>query len=97
LTWAAVAAGFGLGSPAHSEDWNAVGQFGFFAVGRAYQIEKGHFVWVGEYSGTFFNDKGESSPSHQAGGKCPAFTDLTGHVHVNWQDGTSSGYVTWNR
>ena len=54
-------------------------------------------MWVGEYSGTFFNDKGESSPSHQAGGKCPAFTDLTGHVHVNWQDGTSSGYVTWNR
>jgi hypothetical protein len=38
----------GLGFPAHAEDWKAVGQFGWFGVGKAYQLEKGHFVWVGE-------------------------------------------------
>ncbi len=152
---AAVAAAFALGSSAQAEDWKVVGQAGFFAVGKAYQIDKGHFYWVGEYSGTFFNDKGEGSLFHMAGVKCPAFTDLdtnikkgkgggycilgdpagdqaylswqgegdgvtyhgtfeytggtgkykgitgqntfTGHIQVNWQDGTSTGYATWNR
>jgi hypothetical protein len=155
ITAAAVAAAIGLGSPAHSEGWKPVGQAGFFAVGKAYPIEKGHLYWVGEYSGTFFSDKGEGSLFHQAGVKCPAFTDLdtnkkigkgggyciisdhagdqaflswqgegdgvtyngtfeftggtgkyqgitgkntfTGHIQVNWQDGTSTGYATWNR
>jgi hypothetical protein len=155
IALAAVAAAFALGSPAHAEDWKAVGQFGWFAVGKVYPIEKGHFYWVGEYSGTFFNDKGEGSLFHMAGVKCPAFNDLdtnakknkaggyciitdragdqaylswrcegdtlachnsfeytggtgkykgitgqntfTGHIEVNWQDGTSTGYATWNR
>ncbi len=152
---AAVAAAFALGSSAQAEDWKVVGQFGSFAVGKTYQIDKGHIYWVGEFSGTFFNDKGEGSLFHQAGVKCPGFTDLdtnkkkakaagycifsdvagdqayaswqgdgdgvtyhgtfdytggtgkykgitgqntfTGHVQVNWQDGTSSAYATWNR
>ena len=45
-------------------------------VGKAYEIEKGHFYWVGEYSGTFFNDKGEKSLFDHAGVKCPAWDDL---------------------
>jgi len=53
-----------------------VGQFGWFGVGKAYEIDKGHYYWVGEFSGTFFNDKGEGSPLHLAGFKCPAFNDL---------------------
>jgi hypothetical protein len=152
---AAVAAAFGLGSPTHAEDWKAVGQFGWLAVGKAYQIEKGHIYWVGEFTGTFFNDKGKGSLFDQAGVKCPAFNDVdtnnkkskaggyctisdpaadqaylywqcdgdgvscqgtfeytggtgkyqgitgkytfTGHTQENWQDGTSTGYATWNR
>jgi hypothetical protein len=155
IVTAAVAAAFGLGFPAYAEDWKIVGQFGSFAVGKTYQIEKGHLYWVGEFSGTFFNDKGEGSLFNRAGVKCPGFTDLdtnnkkakfagyctlsdaagdqayfswqgegdtvtypgtfeytggtgkykgitgkgtfTGHVQVNWQDGTSSAYATWNR
>jgi hypothetical protein len=85
---AAVAAAFALCSSARAEDWKGVGQAGFFAVGKAYQIEKGHFYWVGEYSGTFFNDKGEGSPFHMAGVKCPAFTDLD----TNINKGKGGGY-----
>jgi hypothetical protein len=86
----AVAAAVALGSPAHAEDWNAVGQFGWFAVGKVYPIEKGHFYWVGEYSGNFFNDKGEGSLFHMAGMKCPGFTDLD----TNNKKGKGSGYCT---
>jgi hypothetical protein len=155
IATAAVAAALGLGTPAHSEDWKPVGEFGSFAVSKAYQIEKGHPYWIGEFSSTFVNDKGEGSLFNQAGVKCPAFNDIdtntkkakaagyciisgaagdqaygswqgegdgvtthgtyqwtggtgkykeitrngtfTGHTQVNWQDGTSSGYATWNR
>lgn len=155
---AALAAALGLGFPAQAEDWKVVGQFGWFGVGKAYQIEKGHFVWSGEFSGTFFNDKGKGSLFDQAGVKCPAFldndtnkkkskaagyctiTDLAGDqaylswqnegdgtpghpapgtfeytggtgkyqgitgkntfagvTQVRWEDGTFTGYSTWNR
>ena len=53
-----------------------VGTFGWFGVGKAYEIDKGHYYWVGEFSGTFVNDKGDGSPLHLAGVKCPAFNDL---------------------
>jgi hypothetical protein len=139
----------------HAEDWKVKGEFGWFGVGKAYEIEKGHYYWVGEFSGTFFNDKGEGSPFHRAGVKCPAHNDLdfnnkksaaagyciitdvdgdqaylswhnsgdgrtgpgtfkytggtgkykgisgdntfVGVTQINWQDGTASGYATWNR
>ncbi len=45
-------------------------------VGKAYEIEKGHYFWVGEFSGTFFNEQGEGSPMHKGGLKCPGFNDL---------------------
>jgi hypothetical protein len=82
----------GLGSLAHSEDWKAVGQFGWFAVGKAYPIEKGHLYWVGEYSGNFSNDKGEGSLFHQAGLKCPGFTDLD----TNNKKAKAAGYCTFS-
>jgi hypothetical protein len=59
---------------AHADDWKAVGQFGWFGVGKAFEIEKGHFYWVGEFSGTFFNDKGKGL-FHLSGVKCPAYFD----------------------
>jgi len=73
---AALAMGFGLSAPVHAENWKVIGQFGWFGVGKAQQLEKGHVYWVGEFSGTFFNDKGKGSVFDQAGIKCPAFNDL---------------------
>jgi hypothetical protein len=65
---AASFAAFGLGFAcvSHAQDWKAVGEFGWFGVGKAYEIEKGHIYWVGEFSGTFFNDKGAGGLHHHA-------------------------------
>jgi hypothetical protein len=73
----ALAASIGLSifGMAQADDWKVTGEFGWFGVGKAYEIEKGHFYWVGEFSGTFFNDKGKGSLFHRAGVKCPAFFD----------------------
>ena len=65
----AVGAGFLLCGATHAQDWKVVGEFGWVAVGKAHQVEKGHFYWVGEFSGTFFNDKGKGSLFHRAGVK----------------------------
>jgi hypothetical protein len=155
LSAAALSAGLIVSGGTRAEDWKPVGQAGFLGVGKAYEIEKGHVYWVGDYAGTFFNDKGEKSLIDHAGFKCPAWGDIDfnnkklkeggvcvmtdldgdrayasfqgagipghsngtwewtggtgkykeikgsntyeGHLTANWQDGTSSGYVTWNR
>jgi len=155
FAYAVLAAGIGLASSAQAEDWKVTGVFGWFGVGTAHQIEDGHYYWVGEFSGTFFNDKGEGSLFHRAGVKCPAFFDanyntskhvaggycvitdtdgdqaylswknagdnivgpgtfeytsgtgkyegisgssaFVGVTQINWADGTTTGYSTWNR
>jgi hypothetical protein len=151
----AIAMGLAFVGSAHAQDWKVTGQFGYFAVGKSHEIEKGHLYWVGEFSGTFFNDKGKDGPFDHAGVKCPAFNDIdknnkkgkaagyciisdaagdqaylswkcegdtvacsgtfeytggTGKYQkisgsntfsaltaVPWQDGTASGFATWNR
>jgi hypothetical protein len=75
LSMTALSAGLIVSGGTRAEDWKPVGQFGFFGVGKAYEIEKGHFYWVGEFSGTFFNDKGENNLINRAGVKCPAWDD----------------------
>lgn len=67
-----VIAGLLVSAGAHAEDWKFVGQFGWLGVGKVQQIEKGHIFWVGEFSGTFLSDKGESGLFNRAGMKCPA-------------------------
>jgi hypothetical protein len=67
----AIAVGVASFCPAHAEDWKATGEFGWFGVGKAFQIEKGHVYWLGEFTGTFFNDKGKGSLFDRAGVKCP--------------------------
>ena len=74
-----------IAEPALSAEVKAVGDFGWFGVGKAYEMTKGHFFWVGEFSGTFFNDKGESGPFHRAGVKCPGWLDM------NFNSGKSKG------
>lgn len=76
-----------LGS-ARAEDWKVTGEFGWFGVGKAQQLEKGHIFWVGEFSGTFFNDKGEGSLFHLAGVRCPGTNDLD----FNNKKGKAAGY-----
>lgn len=90
LIAAATVAAFALSvsTLARADDWKAVGEFGWFGVGTAHQIEEGHFYWVGEFSGTFFNEEGEGSLFHRAGIKCPAFFD----VDTNADIGIAGGY-----
>ena len=88
LSIAALSAGLIVSGGTRAEDWKPVGQFGFFGVGKAYEIEKGHFYWVGEFSGTFFNDKGEKSLLDHAGVKCPAWQDFD----FNSKKSTAGGY-----
>jgi hypothetical protein len=84
----AVGTGLMLCGAVQAQDWKATGEFGWFGVGKAYQIEKGHVYWVGEFSGTFFNDKGPGSLFHRAGVKCPAFFD----ADFNTKKGRAGGY-----
>jgi hypothetical protein len=51
---------------------------------------EGHVYFVGEFSGTFFNDKGKDSLFDKAGVKCPAFNDLD----LNNKKGKAGGYWT---
>jgi hypothetical protein len=73
---AAMAVALGSARPAHAEDWKVTGEFEHFGVGKAYQIEKDHIYWEGEFSGTFVNDKGKGSLFDHAGVKCPGTNDL---------------------
>jgi hypothetical protein len=93
-----------LGTSVQAADWQVKGQFGWFGVGKAYEVEKGHYYWVGEFSGTFFNDKGAGNTFHLSGVKCPAFFDADfnkgkssagGYCIVSDPDGDQA-YLTWN-
>ena len=143
--------------PAQAQE-KPVGTFGWFGVGKALELEKGHWYWVGEFSGSFFSDKGPGGMMHLAGVRCPAYFDanfntsktsaggycivqdvdgdqailswknagtpgpggrgpgtfewtagtgkykgmtgsntFVGVTQINWADGTTSGYATWNK
>ena len=101
---AALLLGCGLPSVAIASDWTAIGQFGWFGVGKAQQLEKGHLFWVGEFSGTFFNDKGAGSLFHLASVRCPGWNDLdlnkkkgraAGTCVISESGGNDQAYVTW--
>ena len=62
--------------PAAAEENKITGQFGWIAFGHNLELEKDHVLWTGEFSGTFFNDKGKDSPFHEAGVRCPGTYDL---------------------
>ena len=61
---------------ARAEDLKATGNFGWLGVGKVFQLEKGHIFWVGEFSGSFANDKGKGSPLDGTGWKCPGANDI---------------------
>jgi hypothetical protein len=101
-----VAATFALGTlatGAGAADGKAVGEFGWFGVGKAYEMDKGHFFWVGEFSGTFFSDKGDGGMFHRAGVKCPGWLDMDFNAKRSVGGGTciitdlegDQAYATW--
>ncbi len=100
----ALAVTLSVVAPAHAEDLKVTGQFGWFGVGKAQQLEKGHIFWVGEFSGIFFNDKGKGSPFHLAGVRCPASNDLdfnskknkgAGTCIISEPGGADQAYLSW--
>jgi hypothetical protein len=101
---AALAVTLGLVGSAFGEDLKPVGEFGWFGVGKAQQLEKGHIYWVGEFSGSFFSDKGEGSPFNGAGVRCPGFNDVDLNNKKNKAAGTcvfsdpsgaDQAYLSW--
>jgi hypothetical protein len=62
--------------PAAAQDYKVTGQFGWFGVGKAVELETDHVFWVGEFSGTFFNDQGANSLFDHSGVRCPGSYDL---------------------
>src|SRR5690242_15702441 len=104
-TTAALALTLGMVGSAFGEDIKPVGEFGWFGVGKAQQLEKGHVYWVGEFSGSFFSDKGEGSPFHGAGLRCPGFNDLdfnnkrnkaAGTCVVSDHSGADQAFLSWD-
>jgi hypothetical protein len=77
-----------LSLPAAAQDYKVVGQFGWFGVGKATEMEKDHVLWVGEFSGTFFNDKGANSLFDRSPVRCPGSYDL----NFGKKEGHASGY-----
>ena len=99
----AFSMGLTLCGAAYGEDWKATGYFGWLGVGKAYEIEKGHLYWLGEFSGAFANDKGKGSLFDQSGWKCPGFNDVdtndkknkaAGRCIISDTDGDQA-YSTW--
>ena len=99
----ALVAGLAAVPAVHAQEAKPVGEFGWLGVGKAHELEKGHYFWVGEFSGSFFNDKGPGSLFHLAGVKCPAFNDLNfvtgtaksgGYCIVADADGDQA-YLSW--
>jgi hypothetical protein len=103
LSVAALSAGLICSGGARAEDWKPVGTHALFGVGKAYEIDKGHFYWVGETSGTFLSDQGEKGLFDHAGVKCPSWfdTDLNtkkakgGGVCVIADHDGDQAYVVW--
>jgi hypothetical protein len=77
------------------------GKFGWYSVGKAFEIEKDHVFWAGEFSGAFFNDGGGGF-FHNAAVQCPGMNDITpdgnafahGYCIVTDKDGDKA-YLSW--
>jgi hypothetical protein len=93
----------GFSATSYAADGKAVGDFGWFGVGKAYELEKGHYFCVGEFSGTFFSDHGDGGLFHRAGVKCPGWLDQDFNAGTSKGGGTciitdlqgDQAYVTW--
>jgi hypothetical protein len=71
-----------LAATAHAGSCN--GEFGWLGKGTVYALQKGAFIFTGEFSGTLFNTN-TSDPTHKMTTQCP------GLWHVKGGSGTSNG------
>src|SRR5579864_7392077 len=76
------------------------GMFGARATGTAYQIEKGHVFFVGDFDGVFFNDVANGFLD-KSSVECPGVNDIVnglsianhGYCIVTDKDGDKAFYV----
>lgn len=66
------------------------GMFGWVTIGKMYTIQEGHAIFLGEISGTFFNDAGEGGFLHKSAAVCPASYEF----QFNNKRGIASGFCT---
>ena len=85
---ATIIGGLALSTPVLADQWKAVGFFGWFGVGKVMEVEKGHYYWTGEFSGTFQSDKGAGALFNMSGVRCPAYND----INLNTGKSTAGGY-----
>lgn len=75
--------------------------FGWYAVGKTFEIEKDHVLFVGEFNGAVFNDAGGGF-MHGTAWVCPGINDLLKGVSIAAQgyciatdkDGDKA-FLTW--
>ena len=75
--------------------------FGWYAVGKTFELEKDHVLFVGEFNGAVFNDTG-SGFMHGTSWVCPGMNDLLkgistasqGYCVVTDKDGDKA-FLAW--
>jgi hypothetical protein len=101
---AAVAIMLSLGARAGAQlakQGTYTGKFGWYAIGKTFDIEKDHMLFVGEFNGTVFNDTG-SGFLHGTAFVCPGMNDVLrglslasqGYCVVTDKDGDKA-FLTW--
>lgn len=74
-------------------------KFGWYAIGKVFELEKDHVFFVGEFSGTNFNDEGRGF-LHDASVVCPGSNDIKapgsaqGYCIVTDSDGDKA-FLVW--
>ena len=75
-------------------------RFGWYSVGKTFEIEKDHVFFVGEFSGALFNEAGQGF-LHQAAVSCPGVNDVNkgassahGYCVCTDQDGDKA-FLVW--
>ena len=58
------------------------GRFGWYSVGKTFEIEKDHVFFTGEFSGAFFNDAGKGF-LHQTSVICPGINDVRKDISLD--------------
>ena len=95
-----------LGLEAHAESQLAkqgkyTSHFGWYAIGKTSELEKGHTLFQGEFNSTNFNDAGQGF-IHKASVVCPGVNDMIdgvsrasqGYCIVTDQDGDKA-FLVW--
>jgi hypothetical protein len=85
-----VALVLGLGASAEAQlakQGSFSQHFGWYSVGKVFELDKDHVLFVGEFSGTVFNDAGEGF-EHLASQVCPGVND------INKGTANAHGYCT---